>query len=447
MQVEQISIKPIIRELVRTKVCFPNLKLLVDRVSIIKLPHDGGGADQEAYCLCLTDREKTIKAIIKSRLHKRVHRGEVKEGSFVVLKDYQLARGTRLNAAGEVIYLRISDFYSIGEEARDHDEIKVLEDLGTVQSDPNTRQELPTQGPQTKDSASFRVAETNPSAQDHMIAENEGSSPEPSASPKRDTAKESCGEKIPLSQLRPSEKRKRNSASSEPDSSPHKRGQESEIPGSGRENKAGSAVQSASSRLEYLHSDAEKADSTHVQIPRRNSDPLQTGGEDATELAVQDSCDMAEPSSAVSKFPATNFPPISGVNKISTLASVTGANRSKNEVHDFLAVIIDVDAHTYKPPKMPRKRDLRIMDTSTSKQVVLSVFTDPVNFEPEVGTIAVFRHLTTHNWDGGNLKAYPWLCEGKAWFVPVERDGLIDDLGKQDIDGLWRLRDSVIGHT
>ena len=54
-------IKPIIKELVRTQVCFPNIKLLVDRITIVKVPSEPSGL--EAYRLYLTDREKTIQGL------------------------------------------------------------------------------------------------------------------------------------------------------------------------------------------------------------------------------------------------------------------------------------------------------------------------------------------------------------------------------------------------
>ena len=43
---------------------------------------------------------------------------------------------------------------------------------------------------------------------------------------------------------------------------------------------------------------------------------------------------------------------------------------------------------------------------------------EPKHFTPAVGTVALFRSVTSHEWDGGSLNAYPKLCEGKDWFVP-----------------------------
>lgn len=56
-------IKPIIKELVRTQVCFPNIKLLVDRISTLKVPSATESPGLEAYRMYLTDREKTIQGL------------------------------------------------------------------------------------------------------------------------------------------------------------------------------------------------------------------------------------------------------------------------------------------------------------------------------------------------------------------------------------------------
>ena len=116
-------IKPIIKEIVRTQVCFPNIKLLVDKISILKVPSTTESSGLEAYCMYLTDREKTIQglcmskfysldngaeitcmsAVVKRRLHKWLTTFDVREGSYVVLKQYRLARGKRLLGEGDVL--------------------------------------------------------------------------------------------------------------------------------------------------------------------------------------------------------------------------------------------------------------------------------------------------------------------------------------------------------
>lgn len=57
----ELSVKPVIQEMVRTQVCFPNLKLLVDRIAIVTLLDVDELSGNEAYKLTLTDGEKTIQ--------------------------------------------------------------------------------------------------------------------------------------------------------------------------------------------------------------------------------------------------------------------------------------------------------------------------------------------------------------------------------------------------
>ncbi|KAK3171732.1 hypothetical protein OEA41_003816 [Lepraria neglecta] len=97
---DDFELRPVIRELVRTRVCFPDIKLLVDKITIVKLSATNPAATNEAYRLYLTDGDMTIQALVKRRLHKYLNHLNIREGS----------------------YLAISDFYSIGEERRDAEE-------------------------------------------------------------------------------------------------------------------------------------------------------------------------------------------------------------------------------------------------------------------------------------------------------------------------------------
>ena len=128
--------------------------------------------------------------------------------------------------------------------------------------------------------------------------------------------------------------------------------------------------------------------------------------------------------------------PIKRPLNIRSLDSVTGRHACRNKVYDFFAVVFSVDESVVKPSAMPLKRDIRIVDPSTDKKVTLSVFVDPQNFQPPVGTIALFRSLTTHEWDRGMLNAYPQQCEGKDWFVvdPVNIEGY----NLQDLREWWK---------
>ncbi len=104
---------------------------------------------------------------------------------------------------------------------------------------------------------------------------------------------------------------------------------------------------------------------------------------------------------------------------LTPLSSLPTLPKKQNALLDILALITHTSPQTIKRPNMPLKRDIRLCDLSTPKRVSLSVFVDAETFLPEVGTVAVFRGVRNHRWDGGSLNAYPGDCEGFKWFLPV----------------------------
>lgn len=61
------NIKSVIKELVRTRYCFPDIVLLVDKISIAKIRSAESSKDVEAYRLFLSDREKCIQGTYSCR--------------------------------------------------------------------------------------------------------------------------------------------------------------------------------------------------------------------------------------------------------------------------------------------------------------------------------------------------------------------------------------------
>ena len=57
----RLELKPIIKEIVRTQVCFPNVRLLVDKISIVTLNKLDAHSGNEAFRLVLSDGEKSIQ--------------------------------------------------------------------------------------------------------------------------------------------------------------------------------------------------------------------------------------------------------------------------------------------------------------------------------------------------------------------------------------------------
>ena len=132
--------------------------------------------------------------------------------------------------------------------------------------------------------------------------------------------------------------------------------------------------------------------------------------------------------------------------KIKSLAAVTGRNKSRNQDVDVLAMIVSCDSSTTKPASLPLKRDIRIIDPSVEEPIVLGIFIDPINTRPKAGTIALFRHVTTHDFRKGNLNAYPARVAGREWFIPNPVCfGLEDDIRRlaDRFEGLVAKQDTV----
>ena len=404
-------IKPIIKELVRTQVCFPNIKLLVDKIYTVKVSPATESSGLKAYLMYLTDRHKTIQgssslhiysngksadtskilAVVRRRLHKWFATFDVREGSYVILKEYDLARGKRLHGEGEVLYasierygvpiltaasyLAIYDFYSIGEDQRY-----------------NSRSELR--------SISCSADEGASGSLDQTIARDEDERKEvdvirtESSLTRGSPAKAHQGiasSKDPL-YLKPAavetKKRRRETASLDLDPD----------------------LLSLASRAQKLR------ENSSAQIAREEGqDNAQEKSSDdhSSRISKRKIPSPRQESTQGRTSPEQNPSPL----QLSTLASVTGLNATRNKQVNILAMVEYVSSSTVKPTTAPLKRDIRLVDPSTDKKVTLSVFVDPVYFFPKKYDIMLFRNLTTHDFSGGNLNAYPKKCRGQEWCV------------------------------
>ena len=110
-----------------------------------------------------------------------------------------------------------------------------------------------------------------------------------------------------------------------------------------------------------------------------------------------------------------------------SLAQLSTVPQRQNFLCDVLAVIdwvspdvVDVRAYLLGP-----KREIRLVDPTTDKRVLLSVFVDAHQFGPKPGTVAVFRNLRNHRWEGYSLNAFLNDCRGFRWFFPNSTTALL----------------------
>ena len=164
---------------------------------------------------------------------------------------------------------------------------------------------------------------------------------------------------------------------------------------------------------------------------------------EAHKQTLEDTIAAPKPSNGHQAGQAT--PPLSEIQRplrIMPLSKLTGPQTVRNKVHDVLAVVCEIDVQVIRRRGMPAQRNLRIIDTSTPKRVQLTVFVDAENFTPKVGTVALFRNVTTHEWNGGSLKAYQRDCNGRHWFFPNPVD--VEGVEREKLDQLREHWEQVL---
>ncbi|OAQ69661.1 cyclin-like F-box [Pochonia chlamydosporia 170] len=103
--------------------------------------------------------------------------------------------------------------------------------------------------------------------------------------------------------------------------------------------------------------------------------------------------------------------------KLTTLRAIPNLPYRQNWTCNVLAIIAHlspVESSTLPPYQ---QRTARITDPSTAKQVHLTVFLDPAEFAPKVGSAVLLTGVKNHRFDGGSLKKYASdRGLGKWWF-------------------------------
>lgn len=92
--------------------------------------------------------------------------------------------------------------------------------------------------------------------------------------------------------------------------------------------------------------------------------------------------------------------------KLTTLRGIPNLPYHQNWSCNVLAIVATLSPvePSYLPPY--RQRTARLTDPSTSKQVHLTVFLDPEEFEPKIGSAVLLVGVKNHTFDGGSLKKY-----------------------------------------
>ncbi|KAH9996371.1 hypothetical protein F4779DRAFT_187387 [Xylariaceae sp. FL0662B] len=127
--------------------------------------------------------------------------------------------------------------------------------------------------------------------------------------------------------------------------------------------------------------------------------------------------------------------------KLTKLRSIPNLPYKQNWSVNVLAVISAISG--VEPSGLPpyRQRQARLADPSTDKHVLLTVFLDPEQFAPSVGSVVLLLGVKNHRFDGGSLKKYESdrPQAGRSWWYenPTEFSWC-------DVDGLKRWKDGTL---
>ncbi|MCJ1431116.1 hypothetical protein MMC27_000467 [Xylographa pallens] len=382
----EFALKPVIKELVRTGVHPPLLKLLVDKILIV--PHvrkDGKGS--EAYRVWLSDGEKSIQAALLRDIHPYFIFGQIREGSFVHVTKYKLARAKRLSGEGTILHLLVNDLHAIGHDGRPTPPIENTHSLKPKVAAINSVQNI-----------------SEASSDEHIISQE--TKPEETTLPKNISSDEDAVDLVPWY----NEHQGKNSGPkslSEKHTIP-------EYPKKRRRQESASPLLPLSPNVKHL--------SKHPRLSHKQATTLNQHKHNTIPSSASPTTSLPSPRpSPIHPIPPALIP-ITRPLRLKPLSHIIGPHATRNKVLDIFAVVASVTATLVKCPGMPDgihyKRELRIADPSTPKQVMLSVFVAPETFLPAVGTVALFRSVTTNRWDGGSLNAFGRDCGGREWFVP-----------------------------
>lgn len=360
-----IALRPLIASILRSRYCVPGSVFLVEDVQTALVP---GSSRWQVLQLLLGDGRLCIQALLAAELHGLVQRGEVTAGTYVQLDEFSLG-WERLdgNDAGEdfkdsepeddgvgqlrgrMVYLMVEGITVVGRDdaylARWRRKVRRLQSRKRSGATPATATKDATK-PKTE--ASQRPLGPRPSSQGPM----------PSSS--KDTT-----------------------------------------------------VEKAFDNFDTLTYPLKISPRKSQKLP----EPPRTVEPGAHETPTPTTLDQAAPpfsstssSSSPSKQTPVSLPRdwhnLQSPLRLTTLHAIPHLPYAQGWSCNVLAIVISVSAlePSYLPPH--RQRTARLADPSTAKQVHLTVFLDPENFEPKVGSAVLLVGVKNHPFDGGSLKKY-----------------------------------------
>ncbi|TLS25954.1 hypothetical protein PpBr36_07215 [Pyricularia pennisetigena] len=112
--------------------------------------------------------------------------------------------------------------------------------------------------------------------------------------------------------------------------------------------------------------------------------------------------------------------------KLTTLKTIPLLPYKQNWMVNVLAIVSELSdvEPSPLPPYTGKQRTARLADPSTGKRVLLTVFLDPEDFAPKVGSAVILLGVKNHRFDGGSLKKYASdrPKDGGSWWFEDPED-------------------------
>lgn len=454
--------KQCIGELMRTGYCPPFVVLLVAKIDIEQLPPPND--DVEAFRLYLTDGEYVMQAIIRSETYRFITTGETEEGSYIMLDDYEVRKQERAGGVGKVAYLAVANFHTVGHSPAYASQATTEQDGGAV---------VETEFDDVQSSAS----EEAPLAKKRKL--EDGETLDLDGTVEREVLRQHS-----LNGSRPSSDGRVTKRAVLDDDD-----KENNVP-DGEPNRARGTNSSANQQISQVtDGDDQAIEAAKAKSPTHEEQRINGYSREFYEkeiVAHHERChgigmpvrglynktcswgpwrDIADDRNAKKKLAPTSkmllachslsqaaVRAIEGgvpLKRVARALNVLGFSeiprlphsKRQNHLVDVFAVVHSVS--DVSNCKLGPKRELRLVDATTDKRVLLSVFADPQNFTPDVGTVALFRSVKTHRFDGYSLNAYAKDCAGYDWFIPNPDwicEGTVRRLHERwsDLRQIWR---------
>ncbi|KAI2775803.1 hypothetical protein F4815DRAFT_486676 [Daldinia loculata] len=152
----------------------------------------------------------------------------------------------------------------------------------------------------------------------------------------------------------------------------------------------------------------------------------------AMSKATQNRLDLAAKSKDTNHLPWSSNNPGKPL-KLTELRKIPNLPYKQNWSVNVLAVVSAISG--LEPSGLPpySQRQIRLADPSTDKHVLLTVFLDPEQFLPAVGSVVLLLGVKNHRFDGGSLKKYAsdrpaaghnWWYENPTQFDWCDVEGL-----------------------